>query len=200
VGVLCSAAFNSGMASSCPGLGAETGSGRGGGYGFTGNLFGDFNVNNPQIVWDLEAVAHEIGHNFNSPHSHCYGGIGGNANPIDGCYNGENASNPTACYGGSDTLPGISSLLGGTPGGQNGTIMSYCHLLSGGMANINFTFGTKAGFNSGVAPAREAQRMSSFVNTVAASNAACLAPVGGSPLFASGFEGGPLPGGWSTYK
>jgi len=187
LGVLCSAGFST--SANCPGL--ATDAPWGGGYGYTGNLIGNFNINNPQVVWDLTAVAHEIGHNFSSPHSHCYGGIGGASLPsIDGCYNGE-AGN-TGCYAGANALPGPSSLAGGAAGGHTGTIMSYCHLLSGGMANLTFTFGGKAGFNYGVSPARESQRMSGYVASFGTN--ACLAPVSAG-LLASGFEAGL--GGWS---
>jgi hypothetical protein len=183
VGVLCRGNFFSGGASSCPALGTEASPFWGGAYGYTGNLFGTFNINSPSVVWDIDAVAHEIGHNFNSPHSHCYGGIGGNASPIDQCYGTEPG---TGCYSGATSLPG--------PGGQgSGTIMSYCHLLSPGMSNIKLTFGTSETF--GVHPEREAALMSSYVTSVA--GATCLAPVVTAGIFSDGFESGAV-GLWSA--
>ncbi len=190
VGVLCSGAFNTGVNTSsppgCPALGTESAPGWGGGYGYTGNLSGTFNISNPTVVWDIDAVAHEIGHNFNSPHSHCYAGIGGNASPIDQCYSGE-----SGCYAGTPSLPGPS-------GAGSGTIMSYCHLLTPGMSNIKLTFGNTETF--GVAPTRESSRMSSYVASQAAGGfAACLAPVSsGGGIFSDGFEGGAVPGPWSS--
>jgi cysteine-rich repeat protein len=74
---------------------------------------------NPDDTWDVIVVTHEIGHNFGSVHTHCY------VPPLDMCYSGE-----PNCYSGPTSLPS---------GG--GTIMSYCHLLPGGVANINLTFG-----------------------------------------------------------
>jgi hypothetical protein len=52
--------------------------------------------------WERGLVAHELGHNFSSPHSHCY------SPELDQCYNEE-----PDCYGGSE----VASV---------GTIMSYC--------------------------------------------------------------------------
>jgi hypothetical protein len=180
LGVLCSGAFP--VSTSCPGL--PTDAPWGGGYGYTGSMSGSFNVNNPTVVWDIVAVAHEIGHNFNSPHTHCYNGIGGNASPVDQCRSGE-----SGCYSGTQSLPGPA-------GAGSGTIMSYCHLLSPGMSNISLTFGT--GHPYGVQPGRVPSRMSSYVQSVAAGNASCLAPVAPPPppstpgIFTDGFESGTL--------
>lgn len=56
-----------------------------------------------------QLVAHELGHNFGSPHTHCY------STPIDNCTNSEAAF---GCFSGTESCPASGS----------GTIMSYCHL------------------------------------------------------------------------
>ena len=86
----------------------------GGAYGVT-----QVNASYPSSPWDLLAVSHELGHNFGSPHTHCY------SPPIDMCYGAEGG-----CYSG----PVVN------PGPLGGTIMSYCHLLSGGYGNIDMRF------------------------------------------------------------
>lgn len=64
--------------------------------------------------WDLMVVAHELGHNFGTGHTHdSYTPV------IDGCGNGD-----------------CSQALGGT-------IMSYCHTCAGGMTNIDLLFGSR---------------------------------------------------------
>jgi hypothetical protein len=91
----------------------------GGGYGFTASLSGSAPQNLTTTYWDFMAVAHEIGHNFSSPHTHCY------VPPVDKCYSGE-----SNCYSGPTSVPP-----------EKGTIMSYCHLLSGGYSNIKMFLG-----------------------------------------------------------
>jgi len=86
----------------------------GGAYGVV-----QINGNYPASLWDLIASAHEMGHNFGSPHTHCF------SPPIDMCYNAE-----AGCYSG----PIVN------PGPLGGTIMSYCHLLAGGFGNIDLRF------------------------------------------------------------
>ena len=105
IGVLCRSAFSidaAAVASGCsPPL---TGvSNWGGGYGYTSGVDGNFNIGSPSVVWDIQAFTHEIGHNFNSGHTHCYQNIGGNAAAVDNCYNGQCGS--TGCFCGTPSAP-----------------------------------------------------------------------------------------------
>ena len=159
VGVVCSGGWNG--SANCPGL--PTTGPFGGAYGVSANIRGHFNPEAPASVWDMTVIAHEIGHNFNSPHTHCYGGIGGNSNPVDRCFSESRAG----CHNGERQLPG--------PAGQgSGTIMSYCHLLGGGQSNIAPTLGL--GHPYGTQPDRVANRMLAHVQQRAAQNPSCLAP------------------------
>jgi len=151
------------------------------GYGVSASMTGNFDIQNPGLVWDLLAVSHEIGHNFNSPHTHCYGGIGGNAAPVDQCYGSEGG-----CYAGPTSLP--CSL---SPGGGCGTIMSYCHLLGGGYGNITLTFGL--GFPYGVYPDRVPNRMHDHVAQRAQYYPTCLSPILPTPTPTSADIATPTP-------
>ena len=90
------------------------------GFAVSGNLNGDnpFPVAQGPLTWDFVVFAHEVGHNFGALHTHDY------CPPIDEC--------APAAYWGScqDEQTCLTS----------GTIMSYCHLCPGGMANIAPTF------------------------------------------------------------
>jgi hypothetical protein len=176
VGVLCGGAFNTSPAnvgSNCPNL--PNNQNYGGAYGITKGMLGNFNPGNPIILWDSYAVAHELGHNFNSPHTHCYGNIGGNPNPVDQCEDFE-AGQP-GCFSGTPVLPG---------GAGSGTIMSYCHLLAGGFNNVSMTFGRNHAF--GVAPVRVPDRMLAHVVQRAGQFPSCLALPANPNIFANGFE------------
>jgi hypothetical protein len=81
------------------------------GYGVS-NIYSNVTFPTANYVWDINVTAHELGHNFASNHTHCF-------NPaIDMCYGQEQG-----CYNG----PSIP---------VNGTIMSYCHLTSGGISMV----------------------------------------------------------------
>ncbi|MFT5690233.1 MAG: hypothetical protein ACI8PQ_003088, partial [Planctomycetota bacterium] len=90
-------------------------------YGFA--VSGNINGNTPfpvpttnALTWDFFVTAHELGHNFGTPHTHDYCPI-----PLDECSGGfGTCQTQTVC-----TL---------------GTIMSYCHGCPGGMTNIDTQF------------------------------------------------------------
>jgi hypothetical protein len=67
---------------------------------------------------DAFVVGHELGHNFGSPHTHCY------SPTIDNCYNLE-----AGCYAGATSCP-AAATINGVPN-VRGTLMSYCHVLGG---------------------------------------------------------------------
>ena len=62
------------------------------------------------VVNDVRVIAHELGHNFGSPHTHCY------SPPVDECYN----LGGGGCYGGAESCPAAGT----------GSMMSYCHFSS----------------------------------------------------------------------
>jgi hypothetical protein len=89
-------------------------------FSVSGNINGDVNfpvVQQPNN-WDFMVVAHELGHNFASPHTHDY------CPPLDEC--------PSSQYWGQCQDEQICLT--------NGTIMSYCHLCPGGTGNITTFF------------------------------------------------------------
>ncbi|MCK6693855.1 MAG: M12 family metallo-peptidase [Thermoanaerobaculia bacterium] len=119
--------------------------------------------NVPTYSWTVEVVTHEIGHNLGSPHTHACAWNGNNT-AIDGC-------GPAAGYseGCNANLP------------TAGTIMSYCHLVSGVGIDFNLGFGPQPG-----------DRIRSEVY-----NAACLTTCGGGggqctygPINSNNFESG----------
>ncbi len=68
--------------------------------------------------WDFMVLAHEVGHNFGSKHTHSY------CPPLDQCA-------PSGYFGSCQTAQVCTN---------QGTIMSYCHLCSGGTSNITTYF------------------------------------------------------------
>ena len=94
-------------------------------YGVSQGLGTEFDPNDDPQQWSFTVVAHEIGHNFGSDHTHCYQPV------IDECHNGEAGF---GCWAGTESLPGPADQ-------RPGTIMSYCHLLPGGLNNLALTLG-----------------------------------------------------------
>jgi hypothetical protein len=89
------------------------------------------NINNgysllPSYSWSVMVVAHEFGHNFNSPHTQNCNWLfpGGRRGSIDSCYTAEGT-----CF--TQTRARV------------GTVMSYCHL--NGSINLNLGFGPLPG-------------------------------------------------------
>lgn len=82
----------------------------------------------PTYSWTVQVITHELGHLMGSPHTHACA-WNGNGTSIDGC--GQQAGfNEGSCATGP-----IPSTL------EKGSIMSYCHLLSGVGISFNNGFG-----------------------------------------------------------
>ena len=83
----------------------------------------------PMYSWTVQVITHEFGHLLGSRHTHaCV--WNGNNTAIDGC--GPTA-NPQYAEG--------NCAIGPIPNGEGGTIMSYCHLISGVGINLANGFG-----------------------------------------------------------
>ncbi|MBL0176173.1 MAG: T9SS type A sorting domain-containing protein [Ignavibacteria bacterium] len=88
-----------------------------------GTAFVKFSMNDNFISGHVGVLAHEIGHNFGSPHTHsCLW------NPaVDSCYTAEPKSGQAPCF----TAGEQHLILGG------GELMSYCHMRYGNGAKLN---------------------------------------------------------------
>lgn len=82
-----------------------------------------FSGNNGFIEGHVGVLAHEIGHNFGSPHTHsCWWDP-----PVDSCYTAEPKQGQAPCFSAADR----HLILGG------GEMMSYCHLSFGNRNKYN---------------------------------------------------------------
>lgn len=139
-------------------------------FGVSGGMSGSFTPNSPLIVWDAYVVAHELGHNFGSSHTHSYDVDHGYNLPVDCCY----TQDSSACqnYPSRTELPGLGTLTGGTTATHPGTIMSYCHLVSGGSQNLSMTFGKNHPY--GIEASRVPEQMRYTVAAYATAYPECL--------------------------
>ncbi|WP_235297908.1 M12 family metallo-peptidase [Portibacter marinus] len=84
-------------------------------------------------TWNINVIAHELGHNFGSQHTHdC--AWNGDYTQIDDCGNiwlENNNYTPGFCYDSTNVI---------LPGSNNATIMSYCHVVGGASINLNLGF------------------------------------------------------------
>ena len=109
------------------------------------------------LAGDALVVGHEIGHNFGSPHTHCY------SPPVDNCYNAE-----PGCYSGAESCPAPQTINGVTS--VTGTIMSYCHLLGSCTSSMVF----------------HPRSLSEYINAaLTAANNVCVVPLNTAPTVSS---------------
>jgi len=101
-------------------------------------VYGSYN-SVPTYSWDVSVIAHELGHNLGSGHTHdC--AWNGNNTQIDDCGNkyldedNDGDTNAGSCYNTNNQILPTS-----------GTIMSYCHLYSNIGVDFNLGFGTQSG-------------------------------------------------------
>lgn len=94
-------------------------------YSYIYNYYNDL----PSYSWTVNVIAHEMGHNLGSPHTHACTWNGNNT-AIDGC---------------GPAIGANEGCDGPLPSETGGTIMSYCHLLSGVGINFQNGFGQQPG-------------------------------------------------------
>jgi hypothetical protein len=147
----------------------------GGGYAYIGLGNPSTTVPNPDATvggiqyglpasnyWPVLGVAHELGHNIDGPHTHCFAltaqnkaTYGVTRDYIDVCV--------TGCYSGATSVPP-----------EKGTVMSYCHLL--GSTQSRFLMG-KAGEVSELMK----NHLISYINSVTPDSRSITAPASMGP-------------------
>ena len=93
-------------------------------FSVSGNINGNtsFPITQNPNNWDFMVFTHELGHNFGSPHTHDY------CPPLDECA-------PNGYFGQCQNSQVCTN---------QGTLMSYCHLCSGGLGNVTTFFHPQA--------------------------------------------------------
>ncbi|HEX6087796.1 MAG TPA: M12 family metallo-peptidase [Thermoanaerobaculia bacterium] len=111
--------------------------------------------------WALLGFAHELGHNVDGPHTHCFGLSATDKTTynvtrdwIDVCVTAG------GCNGGATSVPA-----------ERGTIMSYCHLAAGTWPTSRFLFG-----KSGETSELMANHIKDYINSVTPSSPGITAP------------------------
>ena len=125
-----------------------------------GYAYVKFSADNNFIKGHDGVWAHELGHNFGSPHTHsCLWNP-----PIDSCYTAEPAGGQSACFSSGD----IHLIAGG------GELMSYCHMRFGGQNKLNIFRNRVGSLVRGNAEKAECMSTASTIR-----NLILVAPVGG---------------------
>lgn len=134
------------------------------------NIYNSYS-NVPTYSWTVNVIAHELGHNLGSPHTHrCV--WNGNNTAIDGCYTPEPINSATG-------LPFCAKPA--VPAGFKGTIMSYCHLSNGIDPLLGFGPQPLAQIKSTIAAASCLSTVSSTADTTGPS-LSFIAPKFGSTI------------------
>lgn len=101
------------------------------------DIHGNYNTV-PTYSWDVMVITHETGHALGSKHTHWCGwntGSGGSCGSIDNCTTQESGSGCSSCS--------ATFLKSNT--NWKGTVMSYCHLVSGKGIDLANGFGPLPG-------------------------------------------------------